>query len=386
MAQRPIKATYMRGGTSKGVFFAKPVLPEDVETRDAILRRVIGSPDPYGKQIDGMGGATSSTSKVVIVGKSMREGIDIDYLFGAPAIESGVIDWSGNCGNLTSAVAPFAIHEGLIAVPEDGTAVVRIWQENIGKVIIAHVPMSGGQPVEEGDFQLDGVAFPSAEIVLEFMNPGGGDSGDLFPTGNPVDTIEVPGYSPIQATLINAGNPAIFIHAADVGLSGTELQPDVNNHPALLAKLEDIRAHCTVLMGLAATTEEATTLRPHTPKLAMVAPPKSYCASSGKAIGSNDTDVLIRIMSMGKLHHAITGTGGIAVAVAAQIEGTVVASAMGTIPERQLVIGHPSGVVSVGAKVRNDNGELRVESAVMSRSARRLMEGVVYVPETYAFS
>ena len=380
MTQRRIPAVYMRGGSSKGVFFLDKDLPPAGQERDAVLLRVIGSPDVYGKQIDGMGGATSSTSKVVIIGKSSREDCDVDYLFGAPAIETPVIDWSGNCGNLSSAVGPYAISEGLVDAPRDGIAVVRIWQANIQKRIIAHVPMRNGEVQEEGDFVLDGVAFPAAEIVLEFLKPGGSD-GSILPTGNAVDELNIPGIGIMPVTLLNAGNPTIFLEADRVGLKGTETQDQVNGDAELLARCETIRAHCTVAMGLAATPEEATRLRPHTPKLCFVARPQSYQAAGGKFVEPGDIDVIARILSMGKLHHAITGTGAVAVAVAAALDGTLVNRIVGDIGDRQVRMGHTAGSVAVGAKTVLEEGGWSVDKAVMSRSARRLMEGWVRVPE-----
>lgn len=380
MTQRRIPAVYMRGGSSKGVFFLDKDLPPAGQERDAILLRVIGSPDVYGKQIDGMGGATSSTSKVVIIGQSSREDCDVDYLFGAPAIETPVIDWSGNCGNLSSAVGPYAISEGLVDAPRDGIAVVRIWQANIQKRIIAHVPMRNGEVLEEGDFVLDGVAFPAAEIVLEFLKPGGSD-GSILPTGNAVDELDIPGIGLMPVTLLNAGNPTIFLEADRVGLKGTETQDQVNGDAELLARCETIRAHCTVAMGLAATAEEATRLRPHTPKLCFVAKPQSYQAAGGKFVEPGDIDVIARILSMGKLHHAITGTGAVAVAVAAALDGTLVNRIVGDIGDRQVRMGHTAGSVAVGAKTVLEDGGWNVDKAVMSRSARRLMEGWVRVPE-----
>lgn len=380
MTQRRIPAVYMRGGSSKGVFFLDKDLPPAGQERDAVLLRVIGSPDVYGKQIDGMGGATSSTSKVVIIGKSSREDCDVDYLFGAPAIETPVIDWSGNCGNLSSAVGPYAISEGLVDAPRDGIAVVRIWQANIQKRIIAHVPMRNGEVQEEGDFVLDGVAFPAAEIVLEFLKPGGSD-GSILPTGNAVDELDIPGIGIMPVTLLNAGNPTIFLEADRVGLKGTETQDQVNGDAELLARCETIRAHCTVAMGLAATPEEATRLRPHTPKLCFVARPQSYQAAGGKFVEPGDIDVIARILSMGKLHHAITGTGAVAVAVAAALDGTLVNRIVGDIGDRQVRMGHTAGSVAVGAKTVLEEGGWSVDKAVMSRSARRLMEGWVRVPE-----
>lgn len=384
--QIAIRATYMRGGTSKGVFFTPEDLPtaarEAGTVRDALMLRVTGSPDPYGKQIDGMGGASSSTSKVVLVSKSTRHDCDVDYLFGAVSIESAVVDWSGNCGNLTSAVGPFAISRQLVSAPAEGTAVVRIWQANIGKRIVAHVPMNGGEVVELGDFELDGVTFPAAEIKLEFLDPGAdedGDGGSMFPTGNRIDRVEVPGIGDVEATLINAGNPTIFVDAASLGLVGTEMQGTVNNDTGLLKRLESIRAHATVAMGLAVSAREATEKRPHTPKIAFVSRPASYTASSGKEVLANSTDLTARIMSMGKLHHAMTGTGAVAIAVAAAIPDTLVSRLLPG-PSGVVRFGHPSGSLSVGAEASRQNGEWGVTKAVMSRSARRLMDGHVFVP------
>jgi len=381
-----IRATYMRGGTSKGVFFTPDDLPAPARqpgaARDALMLRVTGSPDPYGKQIDGMGGATSSTSKVVIVGPSVRPDCDVDYLFGAVAIESPVVDWSGNCGNLTSAVGPFAIERGLVSAPENGIAVVRIWQANIQKKIIAHVPMCDGQVQETGDFELDGVTFPAAEIKLEFLDPGAdedGEGGAMFPTGNMIDKLDVPGVGVVEATLINAGNPTIFIDAVTLGLNGSELQPRVNTDAELLAKAEAIRANATVAMGLAATAAEATEKRPHTPKLAFVAQPTGYTAASGKDVSSSDMDLCARIFSMGKLHHAMTGTGAVAIAVAAAIPGTLVSRVLGGGRRDEVRFGHPSGTLKVGADAAEQDGTWAVTKALMSRSARRLMDGQVFV-------
>ncbi|SDJ15518.1 hypothetical protein SAMN04487926_13545 [Paraburkholderia steynii] len=387
MAQYKIAATYMRGGTSKGVFFRADDLPADTILRDKILLRVIGSPDPYEKQIDGMGAATSSTSKLVLVGPSSRPDCDVDYLFGAASIEKPVIDWSGNCGNLTSAVGPFAVTQGFVDAPKDGVAVVRIWQANINAKIIAHVPMKDGQVVEEGDFELDGVTFPAAEIRIEFLDPGGSEDGEeaaggMFPTGNQIDTLDVPGYGAFEVTMINAGNPAIFIDAEDLGLRGNEMQSDVNGHAALLEKCEAIRAHAAVRMGLAQTAEEVTALRPHTPKLAFVSIPAAYIAASGKTVEPSSVDINARILSMGKLHHAMTGTGAVAIAVAGAIPGTVVNRLVDGKVSDQLRFGHPSGVMAVGAEAEQRDGAWVVTKAIMSRSARRLMGGHVFVPSS----
>jgi probable AcnD-accessory protein PrpF len=386
MAQLRIPAVYMRGGTSKGVFFRREDLPADPAARDRLLLRVIGSPDPYGKQIDGMGAATSSTSKVVLLSKSERDDCDVDYLFGQVAIDRPFIDWSGNCGNLTAAVGPFAVAEGLVEAPRDGIAVVRIWQANIGKRIISHVPVRGGLVVEEGDFELDGVTFPAAEIRIEFLDPGAsedGEGGSMFPTGRILETLDVPGVGPVEATLINAGNPTIFVAASALGLDGRELQPDVNGNAALLARCEAIRAQGAVAMGLASSAAEATAKRPHTPKLAFVSAPRPYTSSSGKAVGEGDIDLTARILSMGLLHHAMTGTGAVAIAVAAAIPGTVVANTARAGRDTALLrFGHPSGTLTVGAQASRAGGDWTVTKAVMSRSARRLMEGWVRVPKT----
>lgn len=383
MTQLRIPAVYMRGGTSKGVFFLAGDLPADPARRDRLLLRVVGSPDRYGKHIDGMGGATSSTSKVVLIARSSRPGCDVDYLFGAVAIDAPVIDWSGNCGNLTAAVGPFAIAAGLVPAPSHGTATVRIWQQNIGKKIVAHVPMAGGEVVEEGDFELDGVTFPAAEVKLEFLDPGaedGDEGGAMFPTGAPSQLLDVPGAGRIEATLINAGNPTIFVEARSLGLRGTELQKDVNGNRELLARAELIRAHGAVAMGLATDPAEVTARRPNTPKLAFVARPETYIASDGKVVPAGAIDLLARIFSMGPLHHAMTGTGAVAIAAAAAIPGTLVHRLCPAAPGGRVRFGHPSGTLSVGAETRSVNGEWAVTKVLMSRTARRLMEGWVRVP------
>lgn len=379
MPQLRIPAVYMRGGSSKGVFFHAHDLPPAGPARDALLLRVIGSPDPYGKQIDGMGGATSSTSKVVVITPSCRPDCDVDYLFGAPAIESPVIDWSGNCGNLSAAVGPFAISEGLVEAPRDGLAMVRIWQANLGKRILAHVPMVNGEVQEEGDFRFDGVAFPAAEVVLDFLDPAGTD-GSVLPSGQLVDELDVPGLGRLPVTLLNAGNPTVFAYAESFGLSGTETQAQVNGDAALLERLEAVRATGAVAMGLARTAAQATVERPHTPKLCLIAPPQTYQVAGGKQVPAEAIDVIARMISMGKLHHAIPGTGAVAVAVAAALPGTLVNRLTGNLGGRQVRMGHTAGTVAVGAQAREIDGSWQVEKASMSRSARRLMEGWVRVP------
>lgn len=384
MKQLRIPAVYMRGGTSKGVFFLKGDLPSEPAAREKLLLRVIGSPDRYGKQTDGMGGATSSTSKIVILSKSERPDCDVDYLFGQVAIDAPVIDWSGNCGNLTTAVGPFAIDAGIVAAPTDGTATVRIWQANIGKRIVSHVPMRDGAVQELGDFELDGVTFPAAEVKLEFLDPadddGDGAGGAMFPTGNRIDQLDVPGLGKIEATLINAGNPTIFVDAATLGLKGIELQKDINGDARTLALAEAVRSRGAVAMGLVKTPQEATEKRPHTPKLSFVASPAGYKASDGKNVPPESIDLLARIFSMGVLHHAMTGTGAVAIAAAAAIPGTIVSRVAPAGTDGRVRFGHPSGVLSVGAEAREDAGQWAVKKVMMSRSARRLMEGWVRVP------
>ena len=389
--QIKVPATYIRGGTSKGVFFKLTDLPESAqvagEARDKLLMRVIGSPDPYGKQIDGMGGATSSTSKTVILSKSTRSDHDVDYLFGQVSIDTAFVDWSGNCGNLSAAVGSFAIGSGLVdaaRIPENGTCTVRIWQANIGKTIIAHVPITNGQVQETGDFELDGVTFPAAEVQLEFLDPadeGEGDGGGaMFPTGNLIDDLEVPNIGTFKATLINAGIPTIFINAADIGYTGTELQDAINNDTAALEKFETIRAYGAVKMGLIKDISEAAK-RQHTPKVAFVAPPTDYVSSSGKAVKATDIDLLVRALSMGKLHHAMMGTAAVAIGTAAAVTGTLVNIAAGGGEKSAVRFGHPSGTLRVGAEAKLVNGQWTVTKAIMSRSARTLMSGWVHVPE-----
>ncbi len=388
LPQLRIPATYMRGGTSKGVFFRLQDLPEAAQVpgpaRDALLMRVIGSPDPYGKQTDGMGGATSSTSKCVIIAPASVPDHDVDYLYGQVSIDSAFVDWSGNCGNLSTAVGPFAIANGLVPaarIPRDGTVAVRVWQANIGKTIIVHVPVRDGQVQETGDFELDGVTFPAAEIVLEFIDPSDdeGEGGSMFPTGNLVDELDVPGVGALKVTMITAGIPTVFVDAAAIGYDGTELQPAINEDKAALARLEAIRVAAALRMGLIRAPEEAAT-RQHTPKVAFVAPARDYVASSGKQIAAADIDLNVRALSMGKLHHAMMGTASVAIATAAAVPGTLVNLAAGGGQREAVRFGHPSGTLRVGAAVARVDGQWTVTKAVMSRSARVLMEGAVRVP------
>lgn len=388
LPQVKVPATYIRGGTSKGVFFRLQDLPEPCQVpgaaRDRLFMRVIGSPDPYAAHIDGMGGATSSTSKCVILSKSSQPDHDVDYLYGQVSIDKAFVDWSGNCGNLSTAAGAFAIHAGLVdpsRIPDNGTCVVRIWQANIQKTIIAHVPVTNGQVQETGDFELDGVTFPAAEIVLEFLDPSddGEEGGSMFPTGNLVDDLDVPGVGTFKATMITAGIPTIFVNAQDIGYTGAELREAINGDPEQLARFEKLRIAGALRMGLIKTPEEAAT-RQHTPKIAFVAPAKNYVTSSGKEVQAGDIDLLVRALSMGKLHHAMMGTAAVAIGTAAAIPGTLVNLAAGGGERSAVRFGHPSGTLRVGAEARQVDGQWEVTKAIMSRSARILMEGWVRVP------
>lgn len=382
-----IPATYFRGGTSKGVFFRLDDLPASCQqagaARDALLLRVIGSPDPYSAHIDGMGGATSSTSKCVILSRSSKADHDVDYLYGQVAIDKAFVDWSGNCGNLSSAAGAFAIHAGLVdkaRIPKNGSCEVRIWQANINKTIIAHVPIENGEVQECGDFELDGVSFPAAEIKLEFMDPVDASEGAMFPTGNLVDDLEVPGEGVFKATMISAGIPTVFVNAEDIGYRGTELRDDINNDAAALARFEAFRIAGALRMGLISKAEEAAS-RQHTPKIAFVAPPQSYVSASGKEVAADSIDLCVRALSMGKLHHAMMGTAAVAIATAAAIPGTLVNLAAGGGVRESVTFGHPSGSLKVGAEAVQEQGEWLARKAIMSRSARILMSGQVHVPE-----
>lgn len=387
MPQIKIPAVYYRGGTSKGIIFKRTDLPEAAqqpgEARDKILLRVLGSPDPYKQQIDGLGNASSSTSKALILDKSTQPDHDVDYLFGQVSIDKPFVDWSGNCGNMTAAVGAFAVSQGLVdadKIPENGICTVRIWQKNISKTIIAHVPMQNGEVLETGDFELDGVTFPAAEVQIEFIDPADGE-GSMFPTGNLVDELDIPGIGRLQATLINAGIPTVFVNAADIGYTGKELQADINSDADKLAFFETLRAYGALKMGLIADLSEAQT-RQHTPKIAFVAPPQTYTASSGKTVEAQEIDLLVRALSMGKLHHAMMGTASVAIATAAAVPGTLVNLAAGGGDREAVRFGHPSGTLRVGAAAELDgNSQWTAKKAVMSRSARVIMEGWVRVPD-----
>ncbi|WP_227815504.1 2-methylaconitate cis-trans isomerase PrpF [Nitrogeniibacter aestuarii] len=379
MNQTRIPAAWMRGGTSKGLFLLTSDLPRDPAARDALLLRAMGSPDPYGKQIDGLGGASSSTSKVILVAPAERDDADVAYWFGQVPVNGTTIDWSGNCGNLTAAVAPFAIHRGLVKAPERGEASVRLWQGNLGKRIIARVPVIDGHPLEHGDFQLDGVAFPNAPVTLTFVDPGGADDGRMLPTGNVIDTLVLPDGTEVTASLVNAGNPMVFVAATALGIDCTASQSTLNSDVERLARCEQIRLAGAVAMGLASTIEEAAA-RQHTPKLAFMAPSAGFVAADGRRFAEGDVDVCTRVLSMGVFHHAIPGTAAIAISAAAGLPGAIVARQLATDPAGPLRIGHPSGRTEVAASVVEENGRRILESATMRRSARTLMDGWVCVP------
>ena len=399
--QLSVPATYMRGGTSKGTFFKLSDLPERCqvagEPRDKFLLRVIGSPDPYGKQIDGLGNGSSSTSKTVILSASSSSDHDVNYLFGQVNIAKPMIDWAGNCGNLTAAVGACAINMGLVDAykiansidknAESGICEVRIWQENIGKTIIAHVPVykDANDKVhvqETGDFELDGVTFPAAEVKIEFIDPVDATS-DMFPTGNLVDDFDVTGCGLnadiVKATFISAGIPTIFMNAEDLGFTGTELQGDINSDRDLLTKLEKIRATGGVAMRLFKDVSEAQTSQ-HIPKVAWVGAAQSYKASSGKSVEADEIDLVVRAMSMGQLHHAMMGTAAVAIAAAATTQGTLVNQAAGAGELAEVRFGHPSGTLLVGGKTELVDGRWQAKKVSMSRSARRIMVGEVFVP------
>jgi len=379
--QRRIPAVIMRGGTSRAVFFHRHHLPADPELRDRVILTVFGGGDPYGRQIDGLGGAVSTTSKAAIISPPSVPDADVDYTFGQVSVTTPLVDYGGNCGNISSAVGPFAIEEGLVRATDPVTT-VRIWQVNTQKRIIAHVPTSGGLPEVEGDYAIDGVPGTGAMIILEFHDPGGSMTGRLLPTGNPADVLEVEGVGRLTVSLVDAANPVVFVNPQDLGLDGLEMPERVDGDHALLAKIEAIRAHAAVRMGLARTVAEATARSPGVPKLAFAAPPASYTSTRGSPVDGAAVDVVGRIMSMGRLHRSYALTGAICTAAAAQVEGTLVhaVARRGPAGERTLRIGHPAGIIEVGALVVRRDGEWHVEKVVTRRTARRLMEGMALVP------
>jgi len=381
--QFKVKASYMRGGTSKGTFFNIADLPVEAQKnqtkRNKLLQRIVGSPDVYKKQMDGMGGASSSTSKAILVGKSEVEGHDVDYYFGQVAIDKDFMDWSGNCGNLSSAVGPFAIAEGLVEnVPQNGVCCVRIWQANIKKTILCYVTMENGMVKEMGDYEIDGIAFAAEEIKLEFVEPVD-PFEELFPTGNLIDDLEVEGIGTFKATMITAGIPTIFLNAEALGYKGTELQGDINADSDALERFETIRIAGALKMGLISDPAEALT-KQHTPKIAFVSKAQDFITSSGKEVSASEMDLHVRALSMQQLHHAMMGTASVAIGVAASIPGTLVNEAAGGGEKDTVTFGHPSGAIKVGAKITKETDKYVVEKASMSRSARIIMEGYVHVP------
>jgi 2-methylaconitate cis-trans-isomerase PrpF len=379
--QHRIRAVVMRGGTSRAVFFHQADLPVDPEIRDRVILKIYGGGDPYGRQIDGLGGATSVTSKTAIIGPASVPDADVDYTFGQVSVGKPLIDYGGNCGNISSAVGPFAIEEGLVRATDPVTQ-VRIWQTNTRKRIIAHVPTAGGVPQAEGEHSIDGVPGAGALILLEFLNPGGSMTGRLLPTGHPTDALDVPGVGGVTVSLIDAANPVVFIRPSDLGLTGLETAERVDGDPALLSRIEAVRAHAAVRMGLAPNAAEASAKSPGVPKIAFVTSPQEYIAADGRVVAPAGIEVVGRIMTMGRLHRAYALTGAICTAVAAQVEGTLVheAARAARSGERSVRIGHPSGVIEIGVDVRRSDGAWIVEKVTTQRTARRLMEGAALIP------
>lgn len=371
-------AVLYRGGTSKGLFFTAGVLPDNPQERDRVLLRAVGGGDRFGSEIDGVGGATSSTSKAVVVSASKRPGCDLDYLFAQVSVREEVVDWGGSCGNLAAAVGPFAIDEGIVPARKDLTT-LRIWQANTAKEIVTHVTTRDGRVVTEGEFLLAGVPHASAPIRLDFMDPTGSVTGKLFPTGAPLDELEVGGRR-VQVTIVDAANPCAFVRSADVGLSGLEPPAELNSDSETLERLEHLRAEAAVAMGMASDAEEATKRLPALPRIGVVTSPSTYVTSAGEIVGPGDVDIVVRMLSMGRAHHAVPATGGTALAVAARITGTVPNEIVGGSGRGCVRIGHPSGSISFEATVVREGASWAVPRVTVLRSARRLMEGNVLVP------
>lgn len=382
--QRKIPCTVMRGGTSRALFFKEADLPPDPIVRDRVIMAAFGSPDPYGRQINGLGGATSTTSKVAVISPREGEKNTVNYTFGQVSITSSLIDRKGNCGNISSAVGPFAIDEGMVEVEEPVTT-VRIYNTNTKKYIVARVPVKNGKAVVEGDYAIAGIPGTGARISLEFEHPGGSVTGKLLPTGNPTDILNAGGFGEFTASIVDAANPVVFVRASDLGLQGIELPREVDGNLELLAKIESIRAAAAVRIGLADTPEEATRKSPAVPKIAFVSPPSYYTTLSGTNVMAADVDLVARIMSMGKLHAAYAITGAICTAGAAKIEGSVVWEMVrGEKRQASLVhLGHPSGTLEVEVDMVKSGETWEYVKGTVFRTARRLMDGFVYVPESF---
>jgi 2-methylaconitate cis-trans-isomerase PrpF len=370
-----LPAVFMRGGTSKAVMVNAADLPADPAAWDAILLEVMGSPDPNGRQLDGMGGGVSSVSKVCVVGPPRRPDADVDYTFAQVSVREAHVDYSGNCGNMSSAIGPFAVEEGLVPRPQDGETAVRIHNTNTGKVIVAKFPVVDGALAADGELEIDGVAGKAAAIRLEFLDPGGAKTGKLLPTGQAVDQLEVAGLGTIAASCVDAANPAVFVAAESVGKTGIELPDALEKDQAFLEKMEAIRRAASVRMGITADLEAAAKVS-SVPLVAMVAAPQAAATLSGRALAADDADIVVRMLSMRQPHRATPITGAICLAIAARVPGSIPARLRraGDGPTR---IGHPSGMTLVDAAVEGEGPELRARHGAVYRTARRLFEGAV---------
>ena len=379
--QKRIPTVLMRGGTSKGLFFHDNHLPTDPATRSRVILAAFGSPDHNRRQIDGVGGGVSTTSKVAIISPSESPDYDVVYNFGQVSIDRPIVDFKGNCGNISSAVGPFAVDEGLVNAVEPITR-VRIHQINTNKLIIAEVPVKDGRFADEGDYAIAGVPGTYARIALRFADPGGSLTGRLFPTGNRRDTIEIPGHGSIAITIIDAANPVVQVRAEEIGLLGTEID-EIDADDEIKMTLEAIRCKAAVLIGLAASEKEATERSQAVPKIAFVSAPRPYTLPGGQTVAAQDIDLVARIMSMGTLHRSYAVSGGVCTVGAAMIPDTVVFDLLNADARRNdlLRIGHPGGVIDIGAVVEIDGDRCVYKEAVIGRTARRLMEGYVLVPE-----
>lgn len=376
MPQSRLRAVFMRGGTSKAVMFRRADLPDDETLWPRIFTRVMGSPDPNGRQLDGMGGGISSLSKICIIGPPSRPDADVDYTFAQVVVDQDLVDFSSNCGNMSSAVGPFAVEEGLVAKPNGEEATVRIHNTNTKKIIISRFRMDGDYAAVEGDFVLDGVAGSGAPIRLDFSEPAGARTGKLLPAGAAVQSLQVPGLGTLQASMIDAAAACVFVRAEDIGCTGTE-RPDVlERDAAIMEKLEKIRRAASIAMGIA-PNEEAAAKTPSAPKVAIVAAPVEARTLSGRVLSPEDTDILVRMISIGQPHRAVPLTGALCLAVACRVPGSIPNRIVGAARAGDVRIGHPSGVVLVAAEVRDGAAGLEAPYATVYRTARRLFQGEV---------
>lgn len=375
MTNTTLKAAFCRGGTSKAVMFNGADLPEDRASRDRIFLHVLGSPDAYGRQLDGMGGGLSSLSKVVIVEPSARKDADLDYTFVQIAVDKPVADYGAMCGNMASAVGPFAIDEGILKA-DDGVVKIRIHNTNTNKLFDARFEVANGKAVEIGDFAIPGISQRGARIQLDFLDPGGAATGKLLPTGNLIDRLIV-GEEEIQASMVDASNPVVFVRAQDVGLNGTESPESIDADEVLMERLDQIRRSAAVAMGMAARPQDALLSNP---KIALVAPSAAFTALDGSQYTPSDGHLSVRLVSMGNVHRAITLTGAMCVAVAARLPGTLVHSIVKPDDGGRILVANPSGILPVEAKVAMEGQAMTALSATTFRTQRRIMSGVVHFP------